>query len=66
MKQKLKTRVIKKNINPEWNEELTLSVADPSIPIRLVSNLPLDVLNSVELGNEIESHFLCKKNAASL
>lgn len=61
MKQKLKTRVIKKNINPEWNEELTLSVADPSIPIQLVSNFPLDVLNYVELDNESESHFLCKK-----
>lgn len=61
MKQKLKTRVIKKNINPEWNEELTLSVADPSIPIQLVSNFPLDVLNSVELDNESESHFLHKK-----
>lgn len=61
MKQKLKTRVIKKNINPEWNEELTLSVADPSIPIQLVSNFPLDVLNSVELDNESDSHFLCKK-----
>ncbi|KAL2462999.1 Calcium-dependent lipid-binding (CaLB domain) family protein [Forsythia ovata] len=34
-KQKLKTRVIKKDINPEWNEDLTLSVADPNIPIKL-------------------------------
>lgn len=34
-KQKVKTRVIKKNINPEWNEELTLSVADASIPIKI-------------------------------
>ncbi|KAK1317412.1 putative ADP-ribosylation factor GTPase-activating protein AGD11 [Acorus calamus] len=33
--QKLKTRVIKKNINPQWNEDLTLYVADPSLPIRL-------------------------------
>merc|ERR1712100_856968 len=29
-KQKLKTRVIKKDINPVWNEDLTLSVADPN------------------------------------
>lgn len=35
--QKLKTRVIKKDVNPEWNEDLTLSVTDPSIPIKLVS-----------------------------
>lgn len=34
-KQKLKTRVIKKDVNPEWNEDLTLSVSDPSIPIEL-------------------------------
>lgn len=36
--QKLKTRVIKKDVNPEWNEDLTLSVTDPSIPIKLVSS----------------------------
>ncbi|KAL3526967.1 hypothetical protein ACH5RR_011623 [Cinchona calisaya] len=35
-KQKLKTRVIKKNVNPEWNEDLTLSIADPNIPIKLL------------------------------
>ncbi|KAG6589635.1 Protein C2-DOMAIN ABA-RELATED 4 [Cucurbita argyrosperma subsp. argyrosperma] len=34
-KLKLKTRVIKKDINPHWNEDLTLSVSDPSLPIKL-------------------------------
>ncbi|KAG0449377.1 hypothetical protein HPP92_027417 [Vanilla planifolia] len=34
-RQKLKTRVIKRNLNPEWNEELTLSVEDPSLPVKL-------------------------------
>lgn len=34
-KQKLKTRVIKKDVNPEWNEDLTLSVTDPNLPIKL-------------------------------
>ncbi|KAK8952314.1 putative ADP-ribosylation factor GTPase-activating protein AGD11 [Platanthera zijinensis] len=34
-KQKLRTRVIKKSLNPEWNEELTLSVEDPTLPIKL-------------------------------
>ncbi|GJN19716.1 hypothetical protein PR202_gb07021 [Eleusine coracana subsp. coracana] len=34
-KQKLKTRVIKKSTNPEWNEELTLSIEDAAVPIRL-------------------------------
>lgn len=34
-KQKLKTRVIRKDVNPEWNEDLTLSVQEPNIPIKL-------------------------------
>ncbi|PNT66378.1 GTPase activating protein 1 isoform X1 [Brachypodium distachyon] len=34
-KEKLKTRVIKKTTNPEWNDELTLSIEDPEVPIRL-------------------------------
>ncbi|XP_074558624.1 GTPase activating protein 1-like isoform X2 [Curcuma longa] len=34
-KQKLKTRVIKRNTNPVWNEELTLSIEDPNLPVRL-------------------------------
>ena len=37
--QKLKTRVVKDNCNPEWNEELTLSIADTDVPINLVRNL---------------------------
>ena len=35
-KQKLKTRVVRKSINPEWNDELTLSIEDPTIPVKLV------------------------------
>ncbi|XP_010916494.1 GTPase activating protein 1 [Elaeis guineensis] len=34
-RQKLKTRTIKRNTNPEWNEDLTLSVEDPTLPVRL-------------------------------
>ncbi|XP_057950393.1 protein C2-DOMAIN ABA-RELATED 4-like [Malania oleifera] len=34
-RQKLKTRVMKKNINPEWNEDLTLSVSDPNLTVKL-------------------------------
>ncbi|KAI0488910.1 hypothetical protein KFK09_028749 [Dendrobium nobile] len=34
-KQKLKTQVIKKTVNPEWDEELTFSVEDPSVPVKL-------------------------------
>ncbi|KAL5574003.1 hypothetical protein UlMin_023600 [Ulmus minor] len=34
-KQKLKTRVMKGNVNPEWNESFTLSVSEPNLPIQL-------------------------------
>ncbi|GMI76571.1 homolog of OsGAP1, C2-domain ABA-related, C2 domain, Arabidopsis thaliana C2 domain [Hibiscus trionum] len=34
-KQRLKTRMKKRDVNPEWNDELTLSVTDPNIPITL-------------------------------
>lgn len=34
--QKLKTRVIKQNTNPEWNDDLTLSITDPSLPVRVL------------------------------
>ncbi|KAL6223546.1 hypothetical protein ACLB2K_006931 [Fragaria x ananassa] len=34
-KQKLKTSVVKRNVNPEWNEKLTLTVSDPNIPVKL-------------------------------
>ncbi|VFQ87206.1 unnamed protein product [Cuscuta campestris] len=34
-KQKLRTRVIKKDTNPEWNEDLTFSVSDPNAKIKL-------------------------------
>ncbi|XWS63941.1 hypothetical protein CRYUN_Cryun06bG0144700 [Craigia yunnanensis] len=33
---KLKTRVVKKNCNPEWNDELTFSIKDPNVPINLI------------------------------
>lgn len=35
--QKLKTSVVKKSLNPEWNEDLTLTISDPKLPINLVS-----------------------------
>ncbi|XP_078431004.1 protein C2-DOMAIN ABA-RELATED 5-like [Wolffia australiana] len=33
--EKVKTKVIKKNINPEWNEDLTLYVQDSTDPVLL-------------------------------
>uniref|UniRef100_A0A7N0TCY2 C2 domain-containing protein n=1 Tax=Kalanchoe fedtschenkoi TaxID=63787 RepID=A0A7N0TCY2_KALFE len=33
---KLKTRVVRSNCNPEWNDELTLCVSDHHLPIQLV------------------------------
>ncbi|CAO2820597.1 unnamed protein product [Amaranthus hypochondriacus] len=33
--QKLKTRIIKKCLHPEWNEDLTFYVADPNEPVKL-------------------------------
>lgn len=35
MMQILKTRVVKKNLNPEWNEDLTFFAPDPNFPIKL-------------------------------
>ncbi|XP_048633348.1 protein C2-DOMAIN ABA-RELATED 1 [Brassica napus] len=34
-KQKLKTRVVKHSLNPDWNDHLTLSVTDPNLPVKL-------------------------------
>ncbi|CAH2036134.1 unnamed protein product [Thlaspi arvense] len=34
-KQKLKTRVIYNDVNPEWNEDLTLSITDPNLTVLL-------------------------------
>ncbi|XP_062107533.1 protein C2-DOMAIN ABA-RELATED 4-like isoform X2 [Humulus lupulus] len=35
-KQKLKTRVVRNCVNPQWNEDLTLSVVDPTLPVKLL------------------------------
>lgn len=43
--QKLKTRVVKDTCNPEWNDELTLSVIDPNAPINLVSNYLISIVD---------------------
>lgn len=55
--QKLKTRVMKKNVNPEWNEDLTLSISDPNLPIKLVSSWFVAVgwcgIHLVKIGENI-------------
>ncbi|KAG6517897.1 GTPase activating protein 1-like [Zingiber officinale] len=33
--QKVKTGVKRRNVNPEWNEELSLSIMDPTQPLKL-------------------------------
>ncbi|GAB2228670.1 hypothetical protein Droror1_Dr00022793 [Drosera rotundifolia] len=35
-KQRLKTRVVKKSLNPEWNEDLTLCVTEPNQTVKLL------------------------------
>jgi len=37
--QRLKTHVIKKDVNPEWNQDLTLSITDPILPFKLVKKI---------------------------
>uniref|UniRef100_A0A1D1YYQ9 Putative ADP-ribosylation factor GTPase-activating protein AGD11 n=1 Tax=Anthurium amnicola TaxID=1678845 RepID=A0A1D1YYQ9_9ARAE len=34
--QKLKTRVVRNNVNPEWDDELTLCVVDSTLPVKLL------------------------------
>ncbi|CAA6665370.1 unnamed protein product [Spirodela intermedia] len=52
---RVKTKVIKKNVNPEWNEDLTLIVHDPSINIKLEvfdkdTFTPDDPMGNVEIN----------------
>ncbi|VVA95166.1 unnamed protein product [Arabis nemorensis] len=35
-RQKLKTKVVKKNVNPNWEEDLTFTVTDPNLPLNLI------------------------------
>ncbi|KAJ3705396.1 hypothetical protein LUZ61_009101 [Rhynchospora tenuis] len=51
--QKVKTSVKKKDVNPEWNEELTLSISDPTVPIKL-EILDKDTFTKDDLMGEAE------------
>ncbi|KAK4277987.1 hypothetical protein QN277_015897 [Acacia crassicarpa] len=33
--EQVRTSVVRQNVNPEWNEELTLYIPDPPLPVRL-------------------------------
>lgn len=44
--QKVKTAVVKNTCNPEWNDELTLSITDPNIPILLV-RIPFPLIDRI-------------------
>lgn len=37
--QKLKTRTVEDNCNPEWNEELTLAIKNLNEPVNLVNTV---------------------------
>ncbi|KAL9999204.1 putative C2 domain-containing protein [Helianthus anomalus] len=36
-KQKVKTRIIERDVNPVWNEDLTIFVYNTELPIKLVT-----------------------------
>ncbi|XP_010435613.1 PREDICTED: protein C2-DOMAIN ABA-RELATED 1 [Camelina sativa] len=54
-KQKLKTRVVKHSVNPEWNDLLTLSVTDPNLPVKLTV-YDYDVFSADDKMGEAEFH----------
>lgn len=67
--QKLKTRVVKKNCNPEWNEELTLSITNVNEPI-VLTVYDKDTLTGDDLMGDaeidIKPYVECLKLAADL
>ncbi|XP_050374850.1 protein C2-DOMAIN ABA-RELATED 7-like [Argentina anserina] len=66
---KLKTRVVKKNLNPEWNEELTLSMFTLDEPILLNVYDKDHITNDDPMGDaeiDIKPYVECLKLAAEL
>ncbi|XP_023518613.1 protein C2-DOMAIN ABA-RELATED 7-like [Cucurbita pepo subsp. pepo] len=60
----LKTRVVKNNCNPEWNDELTLSIADLRTPIGLSVYDKDTVTDHDKMGDaviDIEPYIECLK-----
>ena len=59
--------MIKKDVNPVWNEDLTLSVSDPNLPIKLVISLYLlSVLSVLSYKHDRKSLFHCLASIATL
>ena len=63
--QKLKTRVVTRSLNPEWNDLLTLPVTDLNTPIKLVTLTIIKfkythamMQNSNSLINNLTNNFL--------
>jgi Ca2+-dependent lipid-binding protein len=46
--QNAKTKVVNRNLNPVWNEELMLSVPSPPQPLKLVSLCNNDCLRRIQ------------------
>ncbi|KAL6189968.1 hypothetical protein ACLB2K_036369 [Fragaria x ananassa] len=66
---RLKTRVINKNLNPEWNEELTLSMTDINEPILLNVYDKDHITHDDTMGDavvDIKPYVECLKLAAEL
>ncbi|KAK9698727.1 hypothetical protein RND81_08G126800 [Saponaria officinalis] len=42
-KQKLRTRVIRRSLNPVWNEDLTLCITNPNEPVKLMGDAEFDI-----------------------
>lgn len=63
--QKVKTRIVKRNLNPEWREYLTVAIADPNLPVQLVRTsiltnimLILLLLLPIYIPPSISFHFI--------
>jgi hypothetical protein len=47
--QKLKTKVVRKNLNPEWNNDLTLSISDTHTPVHLVCYFSFNTVFQIKI-----------------
>lgn len=65
--QKLKTKVVKKNVNPQWEEDLSFTVTDPNLPLTLVNfKLNYYFLNRTGLQINTSSWFKSKNRLCTI